>query len=183
MTGPGVITSWAFRASNAGPSTARLRIFHPTGTANGWKVAAESADHLSPTGSAQVIPARIPVVAGDVLGLRTGTDGARTSYVTQTGDVIGTAPGMDPQPGTTFTGDTNDFYRVNVTATVEPDADADGYGDETQDQCPADASTAGPCQADLSLTSSVDAQSARVGDTLTYSLAVTNPSRRSRRPR
>jgi hypothetical protein len=28
---------------------------------------------------------------------------------------------------------------------VEPDADHDGFGDETQDQCPTDASTQGPC--------------------------------------
>jgi len=30
-------------------------------------------------------------------------------------------------------------------ADVEPDADADGFGDETQDQCPSDASTHGSC--------------------------------------
>jgi hypothetical protein len=32
-----------------------------------------------------------------------------------------------------------------VQATIEPDADGDGYGDETQDQCPTQASTQGPC--------------------------------------
>jgi hypothetical protein len=39
-------------------------------------------------------------------------------------------------------------YRVNVAATIEPDADEDGFGDETQDQCPTDASTQGPCPPD-----------------------------------
>jgi hypothetical protein len=36
-------------------------------------------------------------------------------------------------------------FEILVQGTVETDADHDGYGDETQDQCPTDASTHGPC--------------------------------------
>lgn len=32
-----------------------------------------------------------------------------------------------------------------IEALIEPDADRDGFGDETQDRCPADASTQAPC--------------------------------------
>jgi hypothetical protein len=32
-----------------------------------------------------------------------------------------------------------------IRATIEADADHDGFGDETQDQCPTDATTQGPC--------------------------------------
>lgn len=32
-----------------------------------------------------------------------------------------------------------------VAAVIEPDADKDGFGDETQDQCPSQATTQGPC--------------------------------------
>ena len=32
-----------------------------------------------------------------------------------------------------------------VAATIEPDADSDGFGDETQDQCPSQATTQGAC--------------------------------------
>ena len=32
-----------------------------------------------------------------------------------------------------------------VQASIEPDADNDGFGDETQDQCPTQATTHGPC--------------------------------------
>jgi hypothetical protein len=35
--------------------------------------------------------------------------------------------------------------RVPVEATLEADADNDDFGDETQDQCPTEASTQGPC--------------------------------------
>jgi hypothetical protein len=34
-----------------------------------------------------------------------------------------------------------------VAATIEPDADRDGFGDETQDQCPSQKGTHGPCVA------------------------------------
>jgi hypothetical protein len=37
------------------------------------------------------------------------------------------------------------LFQVLVQGTVETDADHDGYGDDTQDQCPTDASTHGPC--------------------------------------
>jgi hypothetical protein len=39
-----------------------------------------------------------------------------------------------------------------VNADVEPDADADGFGDETQDFCDTDAATQGPCRSPESLT-------------------------------
>jgi hypothetical protein len=40
-----------------------------------------------------------------------------------------------------------------VTGVIEPDADADGYGDETQDACPAEASLhVAPCHADVAVT-------------------------------
>ena len=32
-----------------------------------------------------------------------------------------------------------------MNADIEADADKDGFGDETQDQCPTDATTQGPC--------------------------------------
>lgn len=32
-----------------------------------------------------------------------------------------------------------------INATIEPDADGDGYGDETQDRCPSSVATAGTC--------------------------------------
>ena len=36
-------------------------------------------------------------------------------------------------------------YRVSVSASLEPDLDHDGYGDETQDGCTMDATTHGSC--------------------------------------
>ena len=42
-------------------------------------------------------------------------------------------------------GSTEAANELMVAATIEPDADRDGFGDETQDQCPRQATTQGPC--------------------------------------
>ena len=39
----------------------------------------------------------------------------------------------------------NPMRRANIAATLEPDADGDGFGDETQDACPTSAATNNDC--------------------------------------
>lgn len=55
--------------------------------------------------------------------------------------------GGDPAPGETrgAVGAPEPETLVNVSAVLEADTDGDGFGDETQDQCPTDPSTQGPC--------------------------------------
>jgi hypothetical protein len=48
--------------------------------------------------------------------------------------------GQVEQPALETTGE------LLVQGTIEPDADGDGFGDETQDQCPAQRTTQGPCE-------------------------------------
>jgi hypothetical protein len=58
---------------------------------------------------------------------------------------------------------------------VEPDADADGYGDLTQDGCPSDpAIHDGPCSADLRLTASVAPAALTLAGTATYTMTIHN---------
>jgi hypothetical protein len=45
----------------------------------------------------------------------------------------------------TFNPSTSVGRRTDVSAVLEADVDGDGYGDTSQDACPTDASTAGPC--------------------------------------
>jgi hypothetical protein len=79
---------------------------------------------------------RIPVQAGDVIGFYLGADGpcARISGGTyRFHGIMGDVP-----PGATesltFASSPAQF---DVSATLEPDCDADGFGDETQDPAPA----------------------------------------------
>jgi len=63
-----------------------------------------------------------------------------------------------------------EFLGVPVTATVEADRDADGYGDETQDGCPRSALYSGPCPV-LTLTTKSKAQRKAIQVTVSASEA------------
>jgi hypothetical protein len=89
-------------------------------------------------------PVRFAVEGGETLGIVPGGTGS-CGYSTE--DPLDTYlynVGADPL-NTPFTADPVAGYRMDVSAVVEPDADKDGFGDETQDQCPADATTQGAC--------------------------------------
>ncbi|MEZ5099664.1 MAG: Ig-like domain-containing protein [Thermoleophilia bacterium] len=88
------------------------------------------------------LPERLPIAAGDGIGVtHTDTvfsyffwtqDDAGASYGIFSGLTVG---GPSAAPGTTNTG-----RAMALNADIEPDADADGWGDETQDTCPGVAS-------------------------------------------
>jgi hypothetical protein len=151
----GVITSWTFSVGipiNTGVYLEQLKVFAPVGTSE-FKVVGESAPGTIGAGST-VFATRVPVQSGDLLGssvianIESKTvQGAIFCDTENPGDEMALVSG-DPTTGTTVpvagieTGSQNP-----ITVTVEPDADGDGYGDETQDQCPTDASTQGTCPA------------------------------------
>jgi hypothetical protein len=83
---------------------------------------------------------RVPVKKGNHLALDASNaqltynaSGSKFTYVFS--PLLGQSPRTSNQP----TGE------LLVQATVEPDRDHDGFGDETQDKCPSQASTAGEC--------------------------------------
>jgi hypothetical protein len=59
-------------------------------------------------------------------------------------DAIGTFPFAGPIGSIGVTA-ANAQRLLNVSATIEPDADKDGFGDETQDGCPTDPTQQLPC--------------------------------------
>jgi hypothetical protein len=59
-----------------------------------------------------------------------------------------------------------------VSADIEPDADHDGFGDETQDQCPTQATTQGPCDTAAPAVSGLRVSSAQVFYTLSEAATV-----------
>ena len=93
-----------------------------------------------------VVDTRLPVAAGDRLGID-GDPQAGVLYCTtpnsfDKGAVIlpGAAPGATVQTDLTTA-----KISLPLMATIEPDADGDGYGDETQDHCPQSAATQVAC--------------------------------------
>ncbi|HEY2604257.1 MAG TPA: hypothetical protein VGI67_22050, partial [Thermoleophilaceae bacterium] len=59
-----------------------------------------------------------------------------------------------------------------VSADIEPDADHDGFGDETQDQCPTQATTQGPCNTTVPALSSFKVANGKISYTLSEAATV-----------
>jgi hypothetical protein len=148
----GVVTSWSFQGSGVQDSQVTLRVYRslapgtdrfvPVG--DGGPVTLHSGDQEF------VTPARITVKAGDVIGLRSERFGttpggtcAATGGSADTYRFLAGAVATDI--GATASYSESRGLRIDVSATVEPDADGDGYGDESQDACPRLASTQAPC--------------------------------------
>ncbi len=142
---PGVITMWSHRGNDGSAGSGRLQIWAPAGGAAYTLVGRSDVQAFTP-GSVETYPTRVRVSAGDLLGLRT-EDSAGCFYATgHPNDSIRTAPGSDPGPGdTVLLSSPGTMLLLNVSAVLEQDADQDGFGDETQDCDPADASKAQDC--------------------------------------
>lgn len=145
----GVITAWAHQGDpdgNAG--IGRLQIWRPAGGDSFTLVGRSELQAFAPT-VRNDFAVQIPVLAGDLLGLRSATTEVACYAMTMlAGDVIRCCEieTTDPIPGQTRSlPDDDPNLRLNVAAVLEPDADADGFGDESQDGCAGDPSLQGAC--------------------------------------
>lgn len=144
----GVITSWRVNR-DSGIGYEALKIIGP-GSSPSNKVITGSSEFEFFTTTGEVSRnTRISVKANDQLGLygtsdqhcRVGATGENVSFSNAT-------VGGNGAVGSSFTlfGSPITNSRLVVSATLEPDADRDGFGDETQDGCPANpARQAAPC--------------------------------------
>src|SRR4051812_19328669 len=131
----GVITGWHLKSGSLG-NEVRLRVMRPAG---GGKYTGAG------TGAPQRItrdnpyvndyPENLPVKAGDVLGLETSSQPLVLS------NAPGTVRGFNSSPADGATaapsGTEPGGRHLLISADIEADADGDGFGDETQDACPA----------------------------------------------
>lgn len=160
---PGVITSWSMshgqvrtQSDNlavASSLTVSLRVIRGAG-ATGIGAGAGPTETLAQAPGTYSFPARLPVQVGDRIGydmnLAPGNLVLWGAVQGVPGDRFGSAS-IWPQGGSpSFYADMSDppfgsNAYLPMNATVEPDADGDGYGDETQDGCPTNASSHGAC--------------------------------------
>lgn len=143
----GVVTQWSVNSGGVSPTTEKLQIFRPTLNANEYTVVGESAEATMASGLSSH-PTQIPIRAGDHLGIAAGSATGWVLYCSgqHPGDSLGTLGGSANLPlGSTRAFAPAPTFQVGVTATIEPDADGDGYGDETQDKCPQSGATQGSC--------------------------------------
>jgi hypothetical protein len=133
----GVLTRWRIMT---GPAAAPVRlqiVRRPSGTGAEGFVVGESAVVTPPVNEVRTYRTRIPMAAGDYLALCC-YEGAEfgSNFAMGVGGLysfwqqpLGATPLLPTGTGGTL--------EVLVNGDIEPDADADGYGDETQDNCAA----------------------------------------------
>jgi hypothetical protein len=141
----GVITKWKVNViPYPGGISEKLKVLRPAG-GNSFTVVGEST--VQPiAGGLNSFDTRVPVQAGDRLGAYSPLAPIFCEEASTPTDVLGTTIG-DPSLGSTAAFTERPKGQLAVAATVEPDADNDGYGDETQDKCPQNAAVQASCPA------------------------------------
>jgi hypothetical protein len=141
----GVVTSWSYQAAGGPIPPMKLKIVRSAG-GNDYTTVGDSQLETPVPGVVNTWATRVPVQAGDLLGAF--YSGTTLSHRNTTG-IWGTAfrmpPDEDPPQGTTATYQSYPASVIDLAAQLEADADNDGFGDETQDECPGDATKQAEC--------------------------------------
>jgi hypothetical protein len=141
----GVIVEWKIRTTLAPVDTSvRLRVVRDiTGVGSGPVVTLPKAAGIHP------YLARVPVQAGDQIGIDIiDVELGQSPRVIRSGVAEALFRAWIPpladgkERDHTFAAAN---FELTMNATIEPDADGDAYGDETQDACPTVANAGGPC--------------------------------------
>jgi hypothetical protein len=131
----GVITSWSFQSSSAaGDAPVRLKVARHAGGDDFTIVGESDYQAIPDLDVLNTYLVRIPIQAGDVIGLYAAPASVFYCARTATGYVVHQGPfGEDVPlgPPTAFSSIGN--QQLGVSAQLEPDCDSDGLGDETQD--------------------------------------------------
>jgi hypothetical protein len=138
----GVIVRWRIKMGSTTTAVA-LRVIRPgdSTTATG----AGTGETVTPSANTtSELAARLPVQSGDGIGVNWADGQTLTARSDTPGaTILAWFPLLDSAPPSPAS--TSPSRELLINADVEPDADGDGFGDETQDQCPTNASTQGPC--------------------------------------
>jgi hypothetical protein len=139
----GVITKWKVNVvPYPGGISEKLKVLRPAG-GNSFTTVGESTTQPI-LGGQNSFDTRIPVQAGDRLGAYSAFSPIFCAEASAPTDVLGVVPG-DTSLGSTTAFTELPEGQPAISATVEPDADNDGFGDETQDKCPQNAAVQVPC--------------------------------------
>jgi hypothetical protein len=160
LTAPsaGVITKWKFNLVPEAtgitiPQT--LKVLHQTGPLS-VQIVGESTQNV--TGGSNSFDTRIPVQAGDRLALfAAGKTFLLYCKVSGPENQLGAFEGGASVGSSATFMEVEAGARVPASAILEPDADGDGYGDETQDKCPQNAAVQTACPV-VSLSTSASAR-------------------------
>jgi hypothetical protein len=137
---PGVLTSWSYTAGDH-PAQLKFKVARIDDDEGSGLILGESLLKHPPANATTSYPTRISVQEGDVIGMYLATEGECGRLADSSYEYLFTE--SDPDVNTTPLLLAEDGYQIDIAAVLESDADNDGFGDETQDLCPAVASTTG----------------------------------------
>jgi hypothetical protein len=169
----GVLVRWRSRVSFSGTRNGTLRVLRSAPGGNYTAVSHGATTSLT-SGAVGSYEARLPVLAGDLIAM-SGSYGSLTAFynsVAGAGMKQFSPPLADGVSGSALAGAADRELLLN--ADIEPDADADGYGDETQDGCPSDPASQSDCRADLQVTTTASAAGIGQFTDLTFFVKVRN---------
>ena len=151
----GVITSWSHRGNSAETRTAQLLVLRPNPGAGATHFIATQRDQVRTSLAGQLNTytsgVRLPIEPNERLGLfipaGQPTGDGSCAFGAPAGNSINW-PFVSGEPPPNVSVDYPNTFgslRLNASAVVEPDADRDVFGDETQDNCIGTAGTVGGC--------------------------------------
>jgi len=144
----GVVTKFRIKAAAADTDTFKIVRLTDAGGGkfNGRSVGTgPTVTTKADQNAIQEFPARISVQAGDRVAIDSADSSSSYSDNGSPKQVRFVPPLVDGQSARLQT--EHDNKELLVQAVIEPDADRDGFGDETQDRCPTNGTTAGVCPA------------------------------------
>jgi hypothetical protein len=132
----GVITGWSYQADSAPPASVKLKVGRVAPGIDlsmnaDITVVGESTPQVPAANTLSHYPAKIPVQAGDFIGIYLGPGGA-PNCEDFPDDFHNQFNNSDVMPGT-LTPFSNEDGRLDIAALLEPDCNHNGLGDETQE--------------------------------------------------
>lgn len=146
----GVITSWSVMGRPANTAPLKMKVVRETAP-DTYTIVGTTAEESILMNQLNTFPTRISVNAGDKVSLWIGSLVTAACFFTSpnVGDSVRYRGGNYTEPVSGEAFPTPQMFggnaRVDVSAQLEPDADGDGFGDESQDACPELASTQLAC--------------------------------------
>src|SRR5262245_9248498 len=160
----GVISNWSFQSPSSGSDLLKLKVGRPAGGGQFTTVGSSGALMDPPPGQLSTYPAQIPVFAGDIIGFY-WNQGNTAPCAHRTGDRTfhNRNHDGDVPPGTTSTFSEETGFQLDIAASLEPDCDKDGLGDETQDVTTSPCATCAGQRANIIGTNGNDTRSGTPG--------------------
>jgi hypothetical protein len=144
----GVVVRWRVKSAAQAPNVSvALRVVRGGDTATGLG-RSDLEGMTSQPAPIFTFPTRLPVAAGDRLGVEMSVPaGATSAPIAATTTSAGSWDRWQPALGfgETRRRTSDKPFELLLNADIEPDADADGWGDETQDNCPGSAGPVNGC--------------------------------------